>query len=112
MVQVVGEYPRLVYLPAVMVGAQMPGLLCPNRGPGTRRACIMAYLAATPHHLWAQATDGTNWVVGRTIEEATERARVLAADASFTLEQDHDVLDTWFSSALWPFSILGWPDKV
>ncbi|MCB1112584.1 MAG: valine--tRNA ligase [Chlamydiia bacterium] len=27
-------------------------------------------------------------------------------------EQDEDVLDTWFSSALWPFSILGWPDKT
>ena len=26
-------------------------------------------------------------------------------------EQDNDVLDTWFSSALWPFSTLGWPDK-
>ncbi|MBD5638967.1 valine--tRNA ligase [Clostridium botulinum] len=28
------------------------------------------------------------------------------------LEQDNDVLDTWFSSALWPFSTLGWPDKT
>ncbi|MCQ2444576.1 MAG: valine--tRNA ligase, partial [Mailhella sp.] len=27
------------------------------------------------------------------------------------LEQDPDVLDTWFSSALWPFSTMGWPDK-
>ena len=25
--------------------------------------------------------------------------------------QDNDVLDTWFSSALWPFSTLGWPDQ-
>jgi valyl-tRNA synthetase len=28
------------------------------------------------------------------------------------LEQDHDVLDTWFSSGLWPFSTLGWPDET
>ncbi|RYD01783.1 hypothetical protein N752_28415 [Desulforamulus aquiferis] len=28
------------------------------------------------------------------------------------VEQDPDVLDTWFSSALWPFSTLGWPDKT
>ena len=28
----------------------------------------------------------------------------------FRSEQDHDVLDTWFSSALWPFSTMGWPD--
>jgi valyl-tRNA synthetase len=28
------------------------------------------------------------------------------------IEQDQDVLDTWFSSALWPFSTLGWPDET
>jgi valyl-tRNA synthetase len=31
---------------------------------------------------------------------------------STKLEQDPDTLDTWFSSALWPFSTLGWPDKT
>ena len=31
---------------------------------------------------------------------------------SHDLHQDEDVLDTWFSSALWPFSTLGWPDKT
>ena len=39
----------------------------------------------------------------------------LAADAlgsSHTLTQDPDVLDTWFSSALWPHSTLGWPEKT
>lgn len=29
-----------------------------------------------------------------------------------TIRQDEDVLDTWFSSALFPFSIFGWPDEV
>lgn len=33
-------------------------------------------------------------------------------DESVMLKQDEDVLDTWFSSALWPFSTLGWPDKT
>ena len=28
------------------------------------------------------------------------------------MTQDPDTLDTWFSSALWPFSTLGWPDKT
>ncbi len=28
------------------------------------------------------------------------------------LHQDQDTLDTWFSSALWPFSTLGWPEKT
>lgn len=58
------------------------------------------------------ANDGKHWVVGRNIEQATERAKVLAGDAKFVLEQDEDVLDTWFSSGLWPFSIQGWPDKT
>ncbi|AKX93286.1 valine--tRNA ligase [Moorella thermoacetica] len=34
------------------------------------------------------------------------------ACGSTALEQDPDVLDTWFSSALWPFSTLGWPDRT
>ncbi|KAJ3557339.1 hypothetical protein NM688_g1525 [Phlebia brevispora] len=58
------------------------------------------------------STDEKHWVVGRTIEEATERAKVVAGGKQFTLEQDEDVLDTWFSSGLWPWSILGWPEKT
>ena len=56
--------------------------------------------------------DDKHWVVGRTAEEARARAEVLAQGRKFVLEQDEDVLDTWFSSGLWPFSILGWPDQV
>ncbi len=33
-------------------------------------------------------------------------------DAATPLKQDEDVLDTWFSSALWPFSTLGWPERT
>ena len=32
--------------------------------------------------------------------------------AGSKLEQDHDVLDTWFSSCLWPFAVFGWPEKT
>ncbi|MGH7247912.1 MAG: class I tRNA ligase family protein, partial [Pseudomonadota bacterium] len=54
------------------------------------------------------------------IEEITaEEGRRIAADparrarfASESLHRDEDVLDTWFSSALWPFSTLGWPEKT
>jgi valyl-tRNA synthetase len=60
----------------------------------------------------AQPADNANWVVGRTEEEAMDRAKQVANGRPFTLSQDDDVLDTWFSSGLWPFSILGWPDKV
>ena len=58
------------------------------------------------------ANDGKYWVVGRTREQAMERAELIAGGKKFDLEQDEDVLDTWFSSGLWPFSIMGWPEKV
>lgn len=45
--------------------------------------------------------------VARSAEEAQAKAGPNAL-----LKQDNDVLDTWFSSALWPFSTLGWPEKT
>src|SRR5947208_5090294 len=43
---------------------------------------------------------------------AREKPGKCATCGSANLEQDPDVLDTWFSSALWPFSTLGWPAKT
>ena len=49
------------------------------------------------------------------VEETAEEAQA-AAEAHYgkptALRRDTDVLDTWFSSALWPFSTLGWPDET
>ncbi len=45
-------------------------------------------------------------------EEAALNAAKLHYGRETPLERDPDVLDTWFSSALWPFSTLGWPDKT
>jgi len=56
---------------------------------------------------WYDADD--NVYVG--YSEADIRARHRLAD-DVALRQDDDVLDTWFSSALWPFSTLGWPDDA
>ena len=56
--------------------------------------------------------DGDYWVAGRNLEEAEKKAAAKFPNAKFTLEQDEDVLDTWFSSGLWPFSTLGWPEKT
>jgi valyl-tRNA synthetase len=53
---------------------------------------------------WYMA-DGTI-VVARSEEEAREKA------GTSELTQDPDVLDTWFSSQLWPFSTLGWPEET
>eukprot|EP00069_Balaena_mysticetus_P002789 bmy_16305T0 len=54
------------------------------------------------------------WVVGRTEAEAREVAAELTGrpGAELILERDPDVLDTWFSSALFPFSALGWPQET
>ena len=46
------------------------------------------------------------------ITVATDEAKVCAHCGSKNIEQDPDTLDTWFSSALWPFSTLGWPDNT
>jgi valyl-tRNA synthetase len=43
------------------------------------------------------------------VAETTEAAQALAGEG-VALTQDEDVLDTWFSSALWPFATLGWPE--
>ena len=48
---------------------------------------------------------------GRCYVAETEEEAQAMAGADVTLERDSDVLDTWFSSALWPFATLGWPDE-
>ncbi len=45
------------------------------------------------------------------VAETEEEAQALAGEG-VTLTRDSDVLDTWFSSALWPFATLGWPDDT
>ena len=49
--------------------------------------------------------------VAETEEDAREQA-MADYDSEVALHQDEDVLDTWFSSALWPFSTMGWPEKA
>jgi valyl-tRNA synthetase len=48
----------------------------------------------------------------RKITVARETPKACAHCGSSRIEQDPDVLDTWFSSGLWPFSTLGWPDDT
>ncbi|MEO0802245.1 MAG: valine--tRNA ligase [Cyanobacteria bacterium J06642_2] len=55
--------------------------------------------------------DPQAYVVARDEDEAYERAREKYG-AGVQLERESDVLDTWFSSGLWPFSTLGWPEKT
>ncbi len=50
-------------------------------------------------------------IVARTEQDAYSKARARHGDG-VKLVRDEDVLDTWFSSGLWPFSTLGWPEKT
>ncbi|HET9108053.1 MAG TPA: valine--tRNA ligase [Steroidobacteraceae bacterium] len=61
------------------------------------------------HRIPAWYDDAGNVYVARSEAEAREK-HGLAPDLA--LHQDADVLDTWFSSALWPFSTLGWPQST
>ena len=56
------------------------------------------------------AEDGTIFVA-RSLEEAMEQAKKKFGK-EVRLREETDVLDTWFSSALWPFSTMGWPEKT
>lgn len=58
------------------------------------------------HQIPAWYDEAGNCFVARSREAAAEQA------GTDRLTQDADVLDTWFSSALWPFSTLGWPEKT
>jgi len=61
------------------------------------------------HRIPAWYDQAGNVFVGHSEQEVRDKHGL---DASVPLTRDPDVLDTWFSSALWPFSTLGWPDST
>ncbi|NOU14930.1 MAG: valine--tRNA ligase, partial [Methylococcaceae bacterium] len=61
------------------------------------------------HRIPAWYDDQGNIYVGRSEQEVRDSHKL---SADYALRQDEDVLDTWFSSALWPFSTLGWPENT
>jgi len=61
------------------------------------------------HRIPAWYDDKGDVYVGRSEAEVREKHQL---GAEVRLSQDEDVLDTWFSSALWPFSTLGWPQRT
>merc|ERR550525_804158 len=65
---------------------------------------IPAYKVVKP------AQEKEMWFTGRNEGEALEKARAALGVKDVELEQDEDVLDTWFSSGLFPFSVFGWPN--
>ena len=54
------------------------------------------------------------WIAGANLEDASKEAAQalgVADKSQIVMEQDEDVLDTWFSSGLFPFSVFSWPDE-
>ncbi len=60
------------------------------------------------HRIPAWYDDSGNVYVGRSEEEVREKNNL----GDIALKQDNDVLDTWFSSGLWTFGTLGWPEET
>lgn len=59
-------------------------------------------------------TEEEMWVSAHSEEEALAKASAKfgVPPEELTLKRDEDVLDTWFSSGLFPFAIFGWPDQT
>ena len=62
------------------------------------------------HRIPVWYSDGNTKIAAENINEAKKILKKQKPNEKIT-HQDNDVLDTWFSSALWPFSTLGWPNK-
>jgi valyl-tRNA synthetase len=82
------------------------------------KSVVETFVAATEQEALAQARKyyGSNDVVvvanDREALEKVYAPRQGGRPSKFAIWRDEDVLDTWFSSALWPFSTLGWPDET
>ncbi len=73
---------------------------------------IPAYLVSIAEAEGKSSLNEEVWVAASSMEEALEKAREKLPNVNpdaISVKQDEDVLDTWYSSALWPFSTLGWP---
>ena len=89
------------HVPAASAGARVPGVA----GRPPRLEHLAAAVVGPPHPGLV--------LPGRPRDGRPSRIRTRARRAARReIEQDPDVLDTWFSSQLWPFSTLGWPDET
>jgi valyl-tRNA synthetase len=77
-------------------------------------ASVKATSSAAAASSSAGSSEGDAWIVARTREEALGKAaaKLGVSEDEVELRQDEDVLDTWFSSGLFPFSTFGWPAET
>ncbi|XP_063993364.1 valine--tRNA ligase isoform X2 [Diachasmimorpha longicaudata] len=74
----------------------------------------MYYVTFTGSSRPSHVSDDDLWVSARCLADAREKAaaKFNVSEKEISIEQDPDVLDTWFSSGLFPFSVMGWPDQT
>jgi valyl-tRNA synthetase len=84
-------------------GHRIPIWYCPTCSEADLRAAF----AGRDDMAWTHDETRGGWLIS-----TCEKDLATDAIAGHTLTQDPDVLDTWFSSALWPFSTLGWPEPT
>ena len=88
-------------------GHQIPIWYC--RRPPRRRTCKKAFAGRRRRRCGSATRSHGQWLICA-LEEDSARATPMPGPRRFVREED--VLDTWFSSALWPHSTLGWPEKT
>lgn len=77
-------------------------------GHNTFNICIRTYLAGLPRESYPSERER----IGREKNGSYFEMHLIVEPEGEDLTQDEDTLDTWFSSGLWTFSTLGWPDKT
>lgn len=76
---------------------------------------IPAYKIIVDNKPINEENEEKSWVVGKNEDEAKENAIKLypeLKEKEFSLQQDEDVLDTWFSSGIFPIGVFGWPNET
>lgn len=81
---------------------------------GHRIPAYFARVKGEAHLDKNEPANNDRWIVARTEAAARSAAakKLSTTEDNIVLEQDEDVLDTWFSSGLFPFSVFGWPDNT
>jgi valyl-tRNA synthetase len=96
-------------------GHQIPAWYGFSKEGGSRaaeRSHLATFVATTEEEAIAQARAFYGCDDVRVVSNEREAAEARDQKRTISIWRDEDVLDTWFSSALWPFSTLGWPEQT
>ncbi len=109
--QLDGKHPAVVHLAPALVGPSDSGVVW-------AKAILTEQLIQDPEifvaHAEEEALEAASAITAHQVDRGSQSmvagTECVRVESAHTL-RDEDVLDTWFSSALWPFSTLGWPEQ-